>query len=94
MKKLIVSLFLATALMSAPAHAGNKTVYVISGVLGGLLLGEIIHNNAHAAPAPRPVYVVRPRRVYPAYQECWEEPRSHWSSYRNGYVTRYVTVCQ
>lgn len=92
MKKLLVSLAIATAIMSAPAQAGNKTGYIIGGVLGGLLLGEIISDHHHAHAAPAPVYVA-PRQ--PQFvQRCWDEPRSRWNSYWHGYETYYVTRCE
>ena len=93
MKKLLTILSIA-AIMStsaAPAEAGRKGAYILGGVLGGIVLGGILHNNAQAAPAPQPVY----RRPQPIYeQRCWNEPRSQWNSYQNGYVTYYVQRCE
>ena len=44
MKKLLIAVA-ATALLSTPAHADTKDV--IGGVIGGLILGEIIDNSSH-----------------------------------------------
>lgn len=92
MKKLLVSLAIATAIMSAPAHAGNKTAYIIGGVIGGLFLADVLSHSHPAHAAPAPVYVA-PRQ--PQFvQRCWDEPRSKWSPYHGGYVTYYVTRCE
>lgn len=94
MKKLLTVLSIAAimATTAAPAEAGRKGAYILGGVLGGLVLGGILHNNAQAAPAaPQPVYV-RPQPIYE--QRCWNEPRSQWNSYQGGYVTYYVQRCE
>lgn len=93
MKKLLTVLSIAAimATTAAPAEAGKKTNYILGGVLGGLVLGGILHNNAQAAPAPQPVYV-QPQPIYE--QRCWNEARSQWNSYRGGYVTYYVKRCE
>ena len=94
MKKLLTVLSVA-AIMAAsavPAEAGKKTNYILGGILGGIVLGGILHNNAQAAPAPQQPVYVRPQPIYE--QRCWSEPRSQWNSYRGGYVTYYVQRCE
>jgi hypothetical protein len=92
-KKLIIALGLASTILSAaPANAGNNPWPVIGGVVGGLLLGEVLsdhHRHGQTYYEQQPVYV-QPRA---AYRQCETYYRSEFDPYYGGYRQVPYTEC-
>lgn len=101
MKKFLIAV-LAIAMIagSVPASAGNNSdeiaIGILGGVLGGLVLGEILDGPG---PGAYPVYVEPPPVVYeeevvvPEPMQCHFARRKVWSDRYNQYVVVKKRVC-
>jgi hypothetical protein len=98
MKKIlatVAAIAMAASMISTPAQAGSKnTALILGGLIGGLIVADII-KESHAKPRHRPTHI-EPRHNYHRRSTvyCWDEPRSYWSDYHRGYVTKYVQRCE
>lgn len=92
LKNLMIALALVATLMTvAPAaHADNEGAYVLGGVIGGLLLGEVLDNHRHVPRHGYPVYVEEP--VYE--KQCYTRWVKRWSEYRQAWVRKQRTYCE
>lgn len=90
MKKIIVLLVaLALILPLAPARADNEGAYILGGVIGGLVLGEILENDRPYRPYGYPVYVEEP--VYE--KQCYTRWVKRWSEHRQAWIRKKKTHC-
>ena len=97
MKKIlatVAAIAMAASMISTPAQAGRGTALLLGGLIGGLIVADII-KESHAKPRHRPTHI-EPRHNYHRRSTvyCWDEPRSYWSDYHRGYVTKYVQRCE
>lgn len=93
MRKFIIALGIAASVFAVqPAQAGNNPWPVIGGVVGGLLLGEVLtdHHRHH-----QPHYNEYPVYVQPrgAYRQCETYYRSEFDPYYGGYRQVPYTEC-
>lgn len=104
MRKFLTTALAALTLIAAPlataddAFAGRKTkntLYILGGVLGGLVLADAMKKPANARPAPQPYYAPRPQPVYygpqPWTGEWYEYCRARYRSFdaNTGYFVGY-----
>lgn len=84
MKKLIIALVMSATVIatSVPAKAGNDAAVAIGGVIGGLILGDILSNN-HRHRHNNNVYVYETTPQY--VRVC----RRQWVGYYD-YYGRYI----
>lgn len=112
MKKVIIIVSVITMILSflpAPAIADNDdSAYLLGGIAGGLLLGQIIENNRpryYGYPVyDGPVYSAPPRYrgpvyVDPAYEtvyekRCYTRWVKRWSEYRQAWIRKKKTICE
>jgi hypothetical protein len=91
MKKFILaSLALLMALLvTVPAQA-NDGAAIVGGVIGGLILGDILRNG-HGHRHSNGIHYRYEDDYY--YQACWIEYVRVWDHYRHRYVTKKVRYC-
>lgn len=87
MKKLIIALVMSAAVVasSVPARAGDEAAYAIGGILGGLILGDVLSNNHHHH---RHRYY-DDAYVYESTPQYVRVCRTHWTGYYD-YYGRYI----
>ena len=90
---LAVAATMGTAILPAPAQAGNNGGAVAAGVIGGLAIGGMLGAAAaqprYYGPAPAPVYVAPP----PPPECYWTRGEPVWDGYRGAWVRPRVQVC-
>lgn len=85
MKKLFIALVMSAAVIatSVPAKAGNDAAIAIGGVIGGLILGDVLSNNHRHRHHHSNVYVYEETPQY--VRVC----RRQWIGYYD-YYGRYI----
>jgi hypothetical protein len=90
MKKLVIGLLVAGALVAAtPAKAnGDVALGIIGGLFGGFILNEALQPRVYVAPQPYYERQYIPPPVYYAPQPVYRQPYCRYEYYRDswGYV--------
>jgi len=106
MRKIAMSLVAASILASvtmvgnAEANNNNNGWYALGGVVGGLVLGNVLQNNrpypAYPAYPAYPTYPAYPAYVeQPAYEkQCYARWVRVWDEYRNTWIKVRRTKCE
>lgn len=88
MKKIAITMALsmmATLVMADHADANDNGWYALGGVVGGLVLGEILQDNRRPVYPAYPAYVEEPvyeRQCYARWVRVWDDYRNRWIKVR------------
>ena len=89
-----------TATLAAPANAGGKDVAaaIAGGVIGGMIVGGVLSQNAAPTYSRVPVYQAPPvvYQPQPVYQprRCWYKNRQVQNPYTGYWEWKQVQVCR
>lgn len=95
MKKIITAMVAMAFVCSTvlPASANNDTAWFLGGMVGGLVLGEVLDGPRPYPPAyPSGRYYVYDEPVYE--KQCYSRWVKRWSEYKQTWVKVRKTRCE